>query len=116
MFNSFYLVFIFDFISVLWITLICAIGLILEAKLIIRDKIIYLFIAILIFAIYRVPIISAEFETYLIEEHGIHCSALECVELVEVETELMRQMQATTYSIESLYLDWHFFFARVKSY
>ena len=112
MINSFFFFYIFEIKSVLWISLICAVGLILGAKLIIRDKIIYLFIAILFFAGYRVPVITAEFETYLIEKHGIHCSAIECVELVEVETEVMRQMQATNYSIQSLYLDSHFFFAQ----
>ena len=112
MVNSFFLVLIFDIQSALWITLISAFGLILDIKSPIRDKIIVTFIVIFLFVSLRVPTNPAEFETYLIEEHGIHCSALECLELVEVVSDDMRQMQATNYSIQDLNLDWHFFYAQ----
>ncbi|AMQ05563.1 hypothetical protein AZE41_06335 [Sporosarcina psychrophila] len=61
--NSFFFFSIFDIKSVLWITLIFAIGLISHTKSPIKDKVIFIFIVIFIFVIYRVPTSPAEFET-----------------------------------------------------
>lgn len=110
--NSFFFFSIFDIKSVLWITLICAIGLILHTKSPIKDQAIFIFIVIFIFVIYRVPASPAEFETYLIEEHAIHCSAVECIEVVEVVNDNKLQMQATKYAIQGLTFDWYFVFAQ----
>lgn len=110
--NSFFFFSIFDIKSVLWITLICAIGLILHTKSPIKDKVIFIFIVIFIFVIYRVPTSPAEFETYLIEEHAIHCSVVECVEVVEIVNDNKLQMQATKYAIQGLTFDWYFVFSQ----
>ncbi len=114
MITSFAFVFIFKIeIEILWITLICAIGLLLHAKSPIKNKVILLVFAVFVFAVFRVPTHpSAEFEQYLIDKHGIYCSALDCVEVVEVEDEDMRQMQTTKYAIQGLSSDWYFIYAR----
>ncbi|WP_203248049.1 hypothetical protein [Sporosarcina beigongshangi] len=109
---SFFFFFIFNVKSVLWITLICAFGLILHTKSPLKSKIIFLFIGIFVFCMYRVPTNPAEFETYLMEEHAIHCSVVECVEVVEVMNDDMLQMQTTKYTIQGLTFDWYFIFSQ----
>jgi len=109
---TFFFAYFFDIHSVLWLTLICALGLILDMKSPIRDKIIVTFIALFIFVIYRVPTDPADFEMYLIEEHAIHCSVVECVEIVEVVNDDMLQMQTTKYAIQGLTFDWYFIFSQ----
>ncbi len=109
---SFFFYYIFDVKSVLWMTLICAFGLILHTKSPLKNKIIFLFIVIFVFCIYRVPTNPAEFETYLMEEHAIHCSVVECVEVVEVVNDDMLQMKTTKYAIQGFAFDWYFIFAQ----
>ena len=111
---TFFFAYFFDIHSVLWLTLICALGLILDMKSPIKDKIIVTFIALFIFVIYRVPTDPAEFEMYLIEEHAIHCSAGECIEVVEVVNNDMLQMQATNYDIQGLTFHWYLIFSKAE--
>lgn len=93
-------------------TLVCAVGLILHAKSPLKNKIIFLFIGIFVFCMYRVPTNPAEFETYLMEEHAIHCSVVECVEVVEVVNDDMLQMKTTKYAIQGFTFDWYFIFTQ----
>lgn len=110
--SSFSLFKIFHEQSALWVTLICTVGLVLNAKLPSLKKVVLILVAGIVVNLYRVPLSSDEFEDYLKETNGIECLGTECVEVVKIVSEDTMELQTKEYSIQGYSYNWYYVFSK----
>jgi hypothetical protein len=110
--TSSFFVMVFDTIGVTWLTLLCAVGLIIHARFSTKKTIFFSLLAVILFAVYRVPANPYDFETgFLQEMENIHCSVNKCVEVKEVVIQDNLQIQTDTYMIQDFSFEWYVVFA-----
>ncbi|REB07132.1 hypothetical protein DVB69_09760 [Sporosarcina sp. BI001-red] len=110
--NSFFFFKIFHEQSALWVTLICAIGLVLNTKLLIIKKVVLILVTGIVVSVYRVPFSSAEFDDYVKGAYGIECVGSECVKVKKVVREDTMKLQTNEYSIQGYSFHWYYVFSR----
>lgn len=109
--TSFFFAVIFDVMWVTWLTLLCAIGLLIHLKLSAKKTIVFILFAVIYFAIYRVPTNPNDFETFLQDEQKIICAGNTCVKVKEVIVQGHLQIQTNTYTINEFSFKWYTVFA-----
>ncbi|MDV6377876.1 hypothetical protein ORD22_06320 [Sporosarcina sp. GW1-11] len=105
---SFYFVWIVQIKSVLWLTLACAIGLILNSSVSIIKKFLLVVVSVLFVFFYRVPVLTSDFTDYVYEEYGLYCESVECVQISQSDS---AHLQANIKKIEFLDFNSNFFWA-----
>lgn len=110
--SSFFFFKIFHEQSALWVTLICTVGLVLNAKLPTLKKVVLILVAGIVVSLYRVPFSSDEFDDYLKATYGIECLGTECVEVVKIVSEDTMELQTNEYSIQGYSYNWYSVFSK----
>lgn len=111
LFNSFFYFAFFHEKSALWVTLICAIGLIMNTNFPRVKKTVLIVMSGILIGLWCVPLSSGEFDTYLSDSWGIQCLGSECVEVAKVDSKNAVELQKYESFIHNYTFDWYFVFA-----